>query len=257
MSLIIKTSSAFTDTALPKLYRDSLINAGSLMLFVFANLFCFAKQATPIATDTFLNLVDGAPNASIHYSNAMGFAGGGVFLPGYGGGDSTYIDLGDNYDLAALGSPDFLQIAWIKQNPASYDTVSNQGIWGRSNGISTANCQFMLEMNPPLVGRVSNGTINVNLSAGGSFAPPVGVTQIAQAWVNGTLNLYANGAFMASAALAGPLNNPAGARAKIGAIQNFFKGYVYRTYLENLTVSSKNPATQVLADYNANVSRFS
>lgn len=258
MSLILKTSSVFTAAGLPRLYRDSILNAGSLCLFDFANTYCFPKQAAPVSGDTFVNLVDGAPGGVVaNYSNAFGFAGGGIFIPGYGGATSSYIDLGDNYNLSALGSPDFLQIAWVKQDAASYDTVSNQGIWGRSNDISTANCQFHLEMNSQLSGRVSNGTTNVNPVAGSGFAAPIAKTQIAQAWVNGVLYIYANGVLVSSAGIAGPLNNPAGARAKIGAIQNFWKGYVYRTYLENLTVSGKSAATQVLADYNANVSRFS
>ncbi|RKR82664.1 hypothetical protein BDD43_2849 [Mucilaginibacter gracilis] len=253
MSLIHKLPGvAFTDATLPKLYRDAIVNSGSKFLFDFSNSWCWPKQANPVITDTFVNLIDGLSGATISGTNGgLTYGGGGIYMPGYtGGAGSSSIELGANYSIGADASPNALIIDWIKL-PTGYDTGSTVFFRKATNSGNTYNnAQWSFEA----AGNILSIRFGSNVTYF-SYTLPVNVpVQMAVNITNTLLTLFINGVAVATAVPSVGLV----AADNLGLCRlPYFKGYTYRIYGENLLVSGKNAAAQVLLDYNNNVSKYS
>ena len=260
MSLIIKIPGAnFTDATLPKLYRDKIMNAGSKFLFDFLSPYCNANADGNIANGAaFTNLVDGAPGATVTTAGSaiQSLAGkAGLFLDGVSG--VNQINLGNSYSLHAT-NPSFLVILWIKIPAVGFEATDYNHIL--KLGDSTNDCQFFFDaglggVRPRVTvghGAGSNALTHSVASGFGQGAP----LQLALEWSPGTLKGYANGVQFASITGQAGLNTLRDTSASSILMSGDFKGTVYRAYQENLTVSGKTGAEQVLADYNANVGRF-
>ncbi|MBO0951218.1 hypothetical protein [Fibrella forsythiae] len=255
MGLIVKLSgTTFTDPTLPKLYRDSILNAGSMLLFDFKTLATYAGGVAPAAgmlANGFAmnNLVDAAPAATVNGATVAYNAAGAIEFNGSGN-----LTFGDNYNLASSNA-DFLNIMWIKMTAAS---AAYAQLFGRSTTTTAGNTQYRLDMGADgLTPRGSAGGAN---NIGTVTIPPTSaqalntVFQVAYSRVGTAINAYWNGIKIRdyTAFNETGLANPATTPNMGGGV----KGLVYRAYMENLTVSGKNPLAQVQADYAANSARF-
>jgi hypothetical protein len=255
MGLITKLPNVnFTDASLPKLYKDGLINAGTLGLYDFKNAVTFGGSL-PAAGSTLTNglsltnMVDAGPAASVVSSALVYTAGGGIQFNG--GGPASLISMGNNYNLAPA-NPNFLMLLWVKMTMVS----SNYGLlFGRGYTTNPPDCQYRFDMG-------ANGQ-QIRAGIGGPTTVPVGevagatalnsLYQVAIAKVGTTLSIYRNGLLTGTAGCDATLANPA-LPLELG---RDYKGVVYRVLIENLTISGKDPLKQVQADYAANAGRFS
>lgn len=255
MALITKIPGiTFTDTTLPKLYRDGWIDANTLFLFDLGNSYCTGGKTTLANNDTLLNLVDGAPVGTVKLTASLPITGSGIYLPG----GLNYVDLGSTYDLIALGTPNFVLTCWVMQDN-NFSTANYQGIIGRSTGGATS-IQYMIGT----AGDASYGSRMRNaagtaadISAGGTNAKNV-AAQLALSWVNGTATFYLNGVSTGSAALTAPLATAA-VNTWVGNMAsgtNGFKGKIFRWGMKTLP-STTTAASQVTADYTMNSNRYS
>lgn len=242
-STILTANSNFSDAALPVLYKDGLINAGSKFLFDFGDTYCLnGSVAGAIANATvFRNLVDGAPTAGNAGSTTTLSAGGGLVFAGTANG-ATYLNLGNTYSLHALNHP-FLVIGWAK---VAANAGNDRGVL--QLGSANATYQYSLET-----------------SSGGAFlggAPNVGaVMQVAYAWSpDGVTQWFANGALRSLVGGgATTLADFSASTTKVGMDPGNIPmiGTVYRVYQEDLFLSGASPLEQVAADWAANNGRFS
>lgn len=262
MSLIIKIpGSNFSDNTLPKLYRDGLLNPGSKFLFDFVNGYCNANADGNLNNASmFTNLVEGAPSAAVVTTGSaiQSLAGkAGLLLDGVS--DTSYVNLGGSYDLSTT-NPSFIVIVWHKIPASGAETVSYSPILKLTQ--SNANfAQFLFDTgvggNAPRtqIGWITNGPA----ASGSAIVAGVGQgvpQQLALHWSPGVVKTYVNGALLGSVTSAN-INSLFNCAAFNVLISGAYKGTVYRAYQENLTVSGKVAADQILADYNANVGRFS
>jgi len=250
-STIQQVPTAFTDTSLPILYRDPLINAGSLYLFDFTSAYCNPNPDGNLSAGAvFNNLVDGGAAASI-LSGAT--AGGFANLTGkaglsLSGGNNATLDLGAQYDFSTSLHP-FVAIIWIK-TPTTGFTTGYPKVLSADGYASAENIeQFSFDMasdgKQPRVG-CGNGTTSQALSIPDGQGLGA-VSQIAMSWSPGVLSVFYNGALYNStttsvpATLAAPTVNVQS--------RNAYNGRFYQTYLEDLQVSGLTAASVVAADY--------
>ncbi len=244
-SLVFTANDNFTDTTLPKLYRDYLINAGSKYLFDFGDVYCnpnVVNGVSAVANATqFVNLVDGAPVATNAGSTTTQAADGGMVFAGTSNG-ATYINLGNTYDLSAA-NPEFLVIAWSK-------AATNCGNDRTAVMLGSGNAAFQYSIES------SNAGANFN---GGLVNDGTATQWAYHRHPNGTTKRYKNGVLMSTTT--GNPTTLADYSASITRIgydpgATAFNGTVYRVYLENLTVSGESALAQVQRDYAANAGRF-
>lgn len=258
----------FSDTTMPKMVLDPIVNAGSMYLLDFLNAYCNPNADGALTAGMiFKNLVDGADDAVLvgaaSVANLTGKAGISMPGTGSGGGITTYIDLGTDYDLHTP-NPDFLVIAWVKAPASGYITTYPQililGVYG-NEGQDQYSVTMGSDGKTPRVS-VANaaGTAFATAATGGASNGVI--TQIALSRVGTLVTLYVNGVAVATQTMTGSgIYDSSAQRVKIGA---GFKGTVYRVAEENLTVSAaaagKTTAAQALAqvvlDYTVNIGRF-
>lgn len=262
MTLITKTTTAFTDTSLPILQKDPVLpNAGAVVLFDFKNVGTWSSQSSPVTTFTSLTTsswpVLSASNANNTYSPSTGrvAATGATELPLETAGSRLFADLTANYCFSI----------WIYVPTAFnfFETYLSKGTGSNTSSDRT------------LTVRGGSGTRLLDISrAGGTdqfnyVAPAAGVYRIGYAWsknsgtwqyktcVNQSENAWQNSASGTAAngvyentANNGALFGTAGGAAPTGL-------GVYRFYLENLTVSGRT-VTQVWdADWARGNGRYS
>jgi hypothetical protein len=269
VSVIDRLSTNFTDTSLPKLYRDTILNSGSRYLFDFLDSYSNPNADGALSAGAvFKNMVDGAPDGEFVGAAAIANLAGkaGLSMPGVGSGGSvtSYIDLGVGYDMAALDH-DFLDIVWFKTPASGLVTGFPQIlVLGAFGGESTLQLSLSggTDGNTPRFSVANSAGVATTRSAaagtgGGARA------QMAVSRVGNTVTLYVNGAQISTtSAFTGTLYSAAGQSAKLGA---GYKGTIYRVLKEDLTLSGaeagRTPAAQALAqvaaDFAANSARFS
>ena len=263
-SLIIKSPSASTDTTLPKILADRLLNAGSLFLMDFLRLGCW-NPATDVVADgaTVRNLVTGgaAGTLKIPVVGDLTFETGlGFKLKDTANFGRVQIGAGTDYFQTNL-SDDYLIIAWATY-PATDLLTTPTGFLVTKGNSSLYELQgpFLAKryISGTLVGKLDSASDNGTQVPGAS---PAGKHQYAIAKVGTTQTLYTDGVAVASVtnadanmiANANPLNfgNPASSGTAAGGV------ILHRIYGENLTISGLTPAAVVAADYATNSSRFS
>ncbi|MEZ0485450.1 LamG-like jellyroll fold domain-containing protein [Fibrella aquatica] len=252
MGLVIKLTSTFTDTSLPKLYKDSVLNLGSLFLFDFKNPATYQGGALPapgfLANGASLyNLVDAAPLATVNGTQIAYNSAGAIEFNSVGN-----VVLGDNYNLAS-SNPNFMISMWIKMTAASNSYAQ---LLGRSTTTTPNNTQWRIDMGldglRPRGGAGGSVQATVAEIPNGSLVAGT-LYHIAFSRVGASISTYLNGVQIRTATMPeATLANP----AVIPNMGGGCKALVYRAYMENLTVSGKNPLAQVQADYNANLGRF-
>jgi hypothetical protein len=265
-SIIFKSPGTSSDTSLPLVKKDALINAGSLFLIDFLRLGCWNPATDVVANSAPVrNLVAGAPAASLQ----IPVAGDLTFVAGLGMQLRATVALGrlqigaaNAYFQGASVGQDLLMTAWV-----TYPAVDPGGHIGRL--IEHGTLASYASEGPSLAARyVSGGDINGRMDSSVGNASTVanvgaanGKHQFAVAKVGTNCLLYRDGVLKATIALGTPVlaananplsfgNGPvAGQYAVPGAI-------LHRVYGENLTLSGQTAGTQVALDYAQNSARF-
>ncbi|RQR81460.1 MULTISPECIES: hypothetical protein [unclassified Burkholderia] len=268
MSLILKISDvAFTDATLPKLQRDSVVDAGTKFLFDFADAYGWPKQAAPVNGDQFVNLVDGGAPATTVLSggSTMTFGGGGI---GFDQESNEGILLPNSGNLPA-NNKGFLFALWMKHGtPIDSTTVAAVGGYANQSGQY---CQYAISgiNSSGIYGLQCNGSrVNFAYPAVGS------IHQLAMAVVKSGTNMvlrgYADGAQIGADVVLGAvatwqLPQPSGAgsgvmpQPELGFMSGFgqsWVGSIYRTYLNDIGATGADPLAIVQADFAANSGRF-
>jgi hypothetical protein len=255
-----KLSSAFTDTSLPKLYRDPILTAGSLFLFDALNSYSNPNADGNIANGaTFANLIDGAPGATAnllgsHFQNLTGKAG--IYSDGAGGGSA--IGMGaSTYDLSA-SNHEFWAWLWFKLPSTGYTTSNYQSpFFYSTSNANTSQWWFDLGVGgvQPRFSIGEGGTSAMTLTSPTNITPG-SIYMLAGHWKAGALmEMYLNGSLNNSNSSGIPSSLQAGSTAQPSITDNV-TGTIYRWGLEDLTVSGASAAAQASAEYNANHTRF-
>lgn len=255
----------FTDTSLPLLRRDSIVNAGTVFAYDFKDTYCWPSQTAPTNGTAVKNLADGLADgtAEINGGNSFGFSGGGVVMSA-----PTLSSAARriNFPTAArlpAGNQGLLFIIWLRQ-----DTQTNPGdaalIAGHTYQAGSESQYFASRNGSTSQLRISCNAVHTNVAE-----PAVGVlTQLAVARIpNGSggflVRAFMNGAQAgadqtdAFATLRQPVNGSLTCSlAGGGGFQQTWCGKVYRVVLEDLGVSGASALAQVQVDYAANASRF-
>lgn len=261
ISVIQKLAASFTDTTLPKLFRDPLMTSGTLLLFDFLNAYCNpnADGALSVGT-TFNNLVDGGAGGVIAVNGISSLSGkAGLSMTG-GSASTKGITFGavGAFDDSAI-KHSWLWTIWLKTvasspttgycpflqlSPAGASTGVNSQLWS-DTGSDGYTVRFQQGN--------GSGTTNSQRAATANGA----VAQVAYRMTpsDGTFEMFYNGASTGLASTGGP-TSPLSAAAMTVGIGSNYKGTIYRTQLEDLSVSGVAAASQVLLDYNTNSARF-
>jgi len=262
MTLITKTTTAFTDTSLPILQKDPVLpNVGGVVLFDFKNVGTWSSQSSPVTTFTSLTNnswpVLSASNASNTYSPSTGrvTATGNTDLSLETSGSRLFADLTANYCFSL----------WIYVPTAFsfYETYLSKGTGSNTNADRTLTVR----------GGSGNRLLEISRSGGSDLfsytAPAAGVYRLGYAWsknsgtwqyktcVNQSENNWqtsasgtgANGVYE-NTANNGVLFGSAGGAAPTGL-------GVYRFYLENLTLSGRTASQVWAADWERGNGRYS
>jgi len=258
----------FTGSGLLKLYRDAIINSGSLFCFDFLDTYCNPYAAGNLTNGAiFTNLVPGAPVATLQVptSSIVTTDSNGVNFASTAGGPSG-INLGTTYDMAASNNA-FLATIWFKTS--SSQTGAYPGVMGLAGNTGTT-CQYAVDTGPT----PGQSTTRISSSGGASSATtgiaPTTMQQIALLWTPGMAYGFRNGALISNLTANTTLLAP-GLPEAIGATGGAMSAYapllarIYRAWKENITVSAAasgltplaQATAQIAADYAANSGRFS
>lgn len=255
VSVIQKLSSSFTDSSLPKLYRDSIINSGTKFCFDFLNAYCNPNPDGAIASNaTFNNLVDSAPVATSTTANLTNVTGkAGI----NNAASSAQVTLGGvaSYDMSTLNH-EFLLCFWFKLN-----STYNSSAYYSPFGYTTSNnntAQWIFDMGSAgLTPRFSVGTGSSADTVQSSTNVSTGtIYQVAGHWKPGvSVDIYLNGALNNSLTTS-VVSTLQGVSGVTPNLMQAMKGTIYRCWMEDLTASGNTPLGQVSADYTGNSARF-
>ncbi|MBB3940682.1 hypothetical protein GGR39_002339 [Novosphingobium fluoreni] len=269
VSIIDRLSTNFTDATLPKLYRDIVLNPGSMYLFDFLSSYSNPNADGNLAPGaTFKNMVDGAADAVLIGSSAtiVNLPGrAGISMPGVGGGaPTTSIELGGAGAFSLHASNhDFLEFAWIKTPSAGFVTGYPQilvnGVFG-NEGNDQISITTHSDGKTPRIS-IANAAGVANTLSGSSGQGLGAPTQVGMARIGSALRLYINGALVSSGSGPATLYDTSAQKTKLGA---GYKGTVYRVGKEDLTVSAAASGLSLVAqadavmaaDYATNAPRF-
>lgn len=263
MALITKIPGVtFTDNTLPKLYRESVITAGTRFLFDADDTYSYPSQATPVpGTTTWRDLSPVGATAS--FGSATPFEVNGFNM-------STAVDPAKGIQLPASGkftanpaSGGFLVTYWFKY--LSVSASSYASLMGLADNTSLGANQYSVD------NETAGGTkIRVYVdSSYNQFDGVVGdIYQIAMAAKllgNGTYQLMAfkNGALLGTSSPGRTvLGQATGANPIIGCMSGSFAAGTNQKalrcwYDDTSTLANQAAITAlVLKDYTDNVSRF-
>ncbi|MDR3512617.1 MAG: hypothetical protein P4L73_13360 [Caulobacteraceae bacterium] len=266
-STIQRSATAYTSSATPKLYRDPMLNAGSLLMFDFLDGYSNQNVDGALSVGaTFNNMVDGGPSASVNgagFSSLSGKAG----ISGTGGSYGTdYIDFGAgaSYDLSG-SNDEYLMHYWFKIPSSGYTTTSGMGLFEFMNPLATLNlAQWGVQLGsdgktPEVIvaGKKADGTtatsVQVTATSGAGQGAPC---LVSQHWKPGQCGIGINGVIVSSQISTTVPSFLLGMTGGRCVLYNIAKATHYRMALEDLTVSGNNAAVQMAAEYAANASRF-
>lgn len=246
MALIQRVPGVTFSNTLPKLYRDEVINAGTLQLYDALDTFSWASQAA--GPGTLNNLADVVDPASV--SSTIAFDNG-----------FRFVDTGSGADLITLPAsaqpaadePGFLFLLWLKRDTTQVNTL-NAAVAGASTGNT----------NGYRITSASNGAIGLGFCAPENFYNTV-ADQVYQFGISAKRRVdnsgydwafWRDGVLLTSGFRAGDFV-PAGS-PRIGALggtyQTNWKGVVFRTIFDDLSVKTAQEIVEL--DYEKNSGRF-
>lgn len=256
MALLQKLNGiTFTNTTIPKIYRDEVVTKGGIYCYDLADATSWVKQSNSVSGDVIANLVDGGEVATLT-SDALTFAGGG--FTNFAVAGTQRILLPDAAKLEA-NTGGFLVAVWIKpgtQTQAAADLVAgyryvDTGPWG----IRYTSPNHKVLVNGEVV---SLGTLT---SA---------VHQVVMGWVPVSAGVfekrvYLDGALFSASASPATLQAPTTlpTKATLGdaygttGLNSLWVGSIYRSWMDDLGVSGADPLVLVQKDWAANNGRFS
>lgn len=133
--LIFRLPGFFTDTTIPKLYRDKVITAGTKYCFDSKDTYSFEKQAAPAAgLDVWKNLLEGGDDAT--FAGPLGFEGGGF---SFKVGATDIIKLPAS-GVAPANANAFVTAIWIKLGTPT--PATSEGIFGASDNFGDDKNQY-------------------------------------------------------------------------------------------------------------------
>ena len=261
MSLITKIPGViFTDTSLPKLYRDAVITAGTQFVFDADDTYSFAKQATPTpGVDVWVDL--SPKNATAAFGSACPFDTDGFTT-------STVTNVVTGIHLPASGKfgptpAGFIFTYWFKYLYAN--TIFYPAFAGLSNNTSLGTHQYSIDNgnNNGLIRLVVDSAIYQFIGVPGTIYQ---LAVAAKKLGNGTYQLmtFKNGELVFNSSpgrtVLGQSTNMA--NPVIGASGGFGPAVnqkAYRCWYDDTSTLADQAAITalVLKDYNANVGRFS
>jgi hypothetical protein len=257
-TIIHKSPDAFTDPNVVKLYRDPILNKGSMYLFDFVNGYSNPNPDGVLSGgSSFKNLVDGGADgvytpatggnsATISIANRANKTGLSSSGQTAAIGTSPLVTLGG--PNPAIGTDEVLMILWMTVTGNAF-----QGIPVLLDGV-TANpgagliqYAYSLYASPSANGpTIQAGTRVGGTSLVGPIAPAAQnvVRQIAMSMVGGNIKIYINGA------------TPIPATGVAPRLDLSVPSTIYRAYMERLTTSGRSALAAVQADYALNKDRF-
>jgi hypothetical protein len=260
MALILKSDQATTDSTLPYLEADAIINTGTKFVFDFADPSCWAAQRAPLNNETFVNLVRGGnvATAVVPATQSIGFVNGGLVSSAASAGERVLLPVEAKL---ATTTQSFLFAVWIKHN-ATQLAGALHAVAGWANNQLGADNVYSMAYNATI------GRYEFFLNGAGSVYVPTGDGQIIQMVMGlikvGSLyyrRLYINGARQGADVLIAytALNQTTNSSPQLGFVGghvNDWNGTIYRSWLEDTGLSGANPDTQVALDYAENSARF-
>lgn len=259
MSLITRiTDVTFTDTSLPKLYRDSVINPGTQFLYDSKNPLSWPKQAAPAAgspsADKWVDLVD-LSNDGLFTDLAAGWATNGGFVSG--GGPMDKIQANNGVVPSALTK--MLAVVWFKHT--SGGGTFNSLVANFADMLTICHTNALTSGIPAnRYYAVSNGSAPGEILGIGDTSGLAGqIFQVALSWDNAerAIRFYVNGVYTG---LRGGFQNLAAPTRMYSLMQasgynSDYRGTFYRWFLDNLS-GNKTAAELVAIDWAANNGRF-
>jgi len=263
MSLITKIPGViFTDSTLPKLYRDAAITSGTKFCFDAGDTYSFPAQATPAASSLWTDLTPNNSSATFGSAPAAFLNSGFNFNPAVNGLESIQLPMSGKPAANAAG---FLFVIWLKYLAPT--SSSYAGVAGYADSTSASVCAYALD-----TGAANGSTIRTTINGFTGSTQPMVVGNIyqiggcAKKLANGTYDyyFYQNGVLINSintgaTALGVPIVTP---NPFIGVFSGFSPGAGFRAFrclYDDTSVLANQAAitAMVLADYNANNGRFS
>ncbi|WP_191301259.1 LamG-like jellyroll fold domain-containing protein [Deinococcus indicus] len=267
---VMKLSGVTFSGTLPKLEKDIIIPAqGAVLLYDFGNTATWAG-GNPANGAAVGNLVRGVPGASVLASGLTHVGGGFDWAASASAGNSKAptVNLGN---VALGGKTKLLFIAWLRV-PNPLPNTFFAGAFGAAvQTAAHADNQFVLDVNNDGGGiRWTTWDQNGNSAAAALASSALTAGGVYQtAWLfdatSGAWRLYLNGAVNTSGTLAAGATSLHATTKPIGlgswngdpGAQAYYKGRIYRAYIEDLAASGRDPLSVVQADWAANNGRFS
>lgn len=252
---------------LPLLTKDPIVTVGTLSVIDTLRTLSW-DGTTPVEGSSFSDLsIDGIGDLSFRGTGGVSFggAGGGIVHDGTTTGNKGRYDYPTNTAITDLHNRSFVLLVWLKhQTPVG----ASEAYFGRALANTSNNGQFLCSKPTG-----SNNALFYVWNAAGSSqlirTQSLTVGTIYQLGITGTMvgsdmevSTIVNGSVSSTVTLTGGLANYATYKPTIFAYGNlnFYtptKGTFYRSVLEDLDVSGRTASDVALADYQANISRFS
>lgn len=285
--LVLKTDRATTDTSLPILRRDTLLegdNGGVLWLFDLKSLYSFPTQGVPANGAAVINLDETGNNGTVvrQSGDPLAYSGNGL--------DFTGVTKVGNY---VNGPANPLASIWAATNQywimCAYLKLPTQANWNTDgalhNMFQTAPIGTSYTTQPELAMIAQQSPANLSFrrqTAAGTVTsialtvPTADMGQLAQVafWrdasgIFGRVKSAANSTLTSGAVGANNTQNFAANTPKIGpsalnqgvgavmnaAQQNAAKWRVYRAFIENLEISGRSATSVLDADWTRTVAR--
>ena len=255
MSLITRiTDVTFTDTTLPKLYRDSVINPGTQFLYDSKNPLSWPKQAAPAAADKWVNLVN-LSNDGLFTDLSASWATNGGFVSR--GGPNDKIQANNGAIPSTLTK--MLAVVWFKHTSGGGTTNSLVANFGDMLGIAHTNA-LTSEIPANRYFAFSNGSSPGEILGIGDTIGLAGqIFQVGLSWDNAerAIRFYVNGVYTGKRGGFQNLQAPTRMYSLMQAsgYNSDYQGTFYRWFADNLS-GNKTAEELVAIDWAANNGRF-
>ena len=250
--LFIQLPSEFSDTTIPKLYRDKVITAGTKYVFDSVDTYSWVKQTAPLTTDKWTNLLDGGATAS--FGPGITFDKK-AFKLNTGTGDVITLP---SSGIAAANADGFAMVFWILPDAPT----GACGIMGAADDFYTT-CQYAFTWNASnqIIGWVSGIQQNVENSPVATSPLQLGVSYKKRVsdgkyditlWKNGVA-IYTTVSPETTIRRPTTQTNP-----KIGETCVFgsaaWAGHILRTWFDDCSITPAG--TLITLDYSENLARL-
>jgi hypothetical protein len=261
MAVVIKLNGvSFTDDTLPRVYRDALIDSGSLFMLDFADSFCWPKQNDPADNELIRDLVDTDSYGqwTLESGSTSTFSGGGFTFD-----DQTneFISLPSAARNLTSDNDGFVFTIWIKHQAqtSGFNMVAGYAYQNGTNHqysiSSLSTSEYRLQINTGYVAVPHSVLTEGNIYQMAVARINIDGTYFLRAYVNGSQ--YGNDSYN-GATLNIPVDPSSTSRIGWGGgYGQLWNGSVYRCWLNDTGLGGGNPNEMVSLDYSLNQSRFS